>query len=167
MGEINQMQEHINQIEVDKSFYQKVVNKVRENFEHHISIVHQNLVEDSGDPEKDKKSVKANIDNFLKQIAVVDNDKNMVNSKAIELNLMATQLVHEISKLYEKQIVLEKQKSTNEIKKLKDKYKNVDDSKKVQNLESQLKQLQTELSKYKIYLPEAEDLLKEVNGRHE
>ena len=44
------------------------------------------------------------------------------SQKAIEINLLISQIVCEISKLYEKQIVLEKQKASQDFKKFNEKY---------------------------------------------
>lgn len=47
---------------------------------------------------------------------------NNLDQKSIQVNLLISQIVCEISKLYEKQIVLEKQKSAQEYKKASEKY---------------------------------------------
>lgn len=44
------------------------------------------------------------------------------SQKSIEINLLVSQIVCEISKLYEKQIVLEKQKASQDFKKFTDKH---------------------------------------------
>lgn len=44
------------------------------------------------------------------------------SQKAIEINLLISQIVCEVSKLYEKQIVLEKQKASQDFKKFNEKY---------------------------------------------
>ena len=144
------------------------------------------------------------------------------SQKSIEINLLVSQIVCEISKLYEKQIVLEKQKASQDFKKFTDKHEkqkgdikqmqmyhankvndlardhqqmkvelegkkkellenlneqnkeNTDIADQFELVNEQLKaekeekeQIMSELERYKVYLPEAEGLLQEVNNRHQ
>ena len=68
-----------------------------------------------------KQEIKLIISTALAEISDVSLNQNL-DQKSIQVNLLISQIVCEISKLYEKQIVLETQKSAQEYKKATEKY---------------------------------------------
>lgn len=179
------------------------------------------FIQDTTKADKDgdeKLIIKDQINEIMAELSNVSElsdktDIRSIKSKSLEINLLMSQIVCEVQKLFEKSIMFEKQKYSEDLKKCSEKYdkqklelknqqviitqrmqqynemkdkadrlqKTINDYME-QNQELSIKfdelqqtllderlvkdEIQQELERYKVYLPEAEGLLQEVNQRH-
>lgn len=112
----------------------KELEKIKQDCYRKVEVIqkkNKSADEKPGEVEEEKTKIKKNISEVLAEISDVSlyntqssnpDSLSTDSQKAIEINLLISQIVCEVSKLYEKQIVLEKQKASQDFKKFSEKY---------------------------------------------
>ena len=137
LQEIGEMQQCIDQLQAESEKQKSAVGAIKDDCYRRIHTLQAIIKKTSGsgsmtekEVEGERQSVKRGISEALSKVADVefgpsapeDASKKFNSEQQMEICLLISQTVCEMSKLYEKQIVLEKRKASIDFKKFSEKY---------------------------------------------